>query len=189
MRDFRLLPKHVFGSAFRQNGIRSFREAVEYVRALPYGRPQRLPHALAVLEEKRGTCSSKHALLKALADEHGYSQIELVYCLFLMTSTNTPAVNAVLDAGPLSAIPEAHLHLRWAGENIDATSASIHVDRLLQDRLHQRIMRLSEVPAKSAWHKKDLQTWLHEHAPTVSLAAAWQQREHAIALLAHEAST
>jgi len=45
----------------------SLREWVEAVRVIPYGRPS-LRSAEGVVEEWRGTCSTKHALLAALLE-------------------------------------------------------------------------------------------------------------------------
>ena len=52
-------------------GIDDFRCIAQYIRDLPYGRNAATNDMFAVLNERRGTCSTKHALLKALASELG----------------------------------------------------------------------------------------------------------------------
>ena len=57
----------------------TLREAVERVRAIPYGRNDERS-AAGVLAERRGTCSTKHLLLKELAPE-----IELWHRVYRLT--------------------------------------------------------------------------------------------------------
>jgi hypothetical protein len=62
---------------FKHNGVSTFHEACDFIWKLPYGRTNH--HGLiAVLSEGKGTCSSKHRLLKALVDELGIDGIELI---------------------------------------------------------------------------------------------------------------
>src|SRR6516164_5202386 len=56
-------------AAFLRLRIHDFRSAGQYIRDLPYGRNAAVSDMLAVLNERKGTCSTKHALLKALAGE------------------------------------------------------------------------------------------------------------------------
>ena len=56
-------------SAFLQLGKQDFRSAGQYIQALPYGRNTHPSDLLIVLTEERGTCSTKHALLRRLAIE------------------------------------------------------------------------------------------------------------------------
>jgi hypothetical protein len=51
---------------------------------------------LAVLNERRGPCSTKHALLKALADEQGLP-IRLMLGIYEMNARNTPGIGRVLE--------------------------------------------------------------------------------------------
>jgi len=49
-----------------------------------------------VLNERRGPCSTKHALLKALADEQGLP-IRLMLGIYEMNARNTPGIGRVLE--------------------------------------------------------------------------------------------
>ncbi|RSC31580.1 hypothetical protein EGT36_23515 [Agrobacterium sp. FDAARGOS_525] len=100
-------------------GLETFGEAVEYVQRLPYGRTSE-PDFRLVLTEGRGTCSSKHAFLAALARENGLV-IELVLGVYEMTEENTPGVGNELAQNGLSAIPEAHCFLRTDHGVFDVT--------------------------------------------------------------------
>jgi len=82
-----------------------FRRAGQYVRDLPYGRNAATGDILAVLNECKGTCCTKHALLKVLASEQGLP-IRLMLGIYEMNARNTPGVGHVLE--------EYHLHPRSA---------------------------------------------------------------------------
>ena len=55
----------------RSHGLGTFADAVQHVRSIPYGRISDRSDYRLVLREGRGTCSMKHALLAALAQENG----------------------------------------------------------------------------------------------------------------------
>jgi len=61
---------------------------------------------------RRFTCTTKHALLAALAREQ-HINAQLVLGIYEMSERNTPGVGHVLSRYGLSYIPEAHCHLRY----------------------------------------------------------------------------
>jgi len=75
---------------------------------------------LAVLNERKGTCSTKHALLKALAGEQGLP-IRLMLGIYEMNVRNTPGIRLVLEKHHLPCMPEAHCYLFDQGKRIDVT--------------------------------------------------------------------
>ncbi len=101
-----------------------FRAAAQYVCGLPYGRNSNAGDPLIVLTEQRGTCSTKHALLRRLAIEQELNLL-LVLGIFEMTERNTPGVGAVLQRYGLTGLIEAHCYLRTAGKRIDVTKACL----------------------------------------------------------------
>ena len=56
--------------AFLERGVTDFSSAAEYVRDLPYGRNADKLNLLTVFTDGCATCSTKHGLLKVLADEN-----------------------------------------------------------------------------------------------------------------------
>src|SRR5215471_3157718 len=107
-------------AAFLGLGIDDFRRAGQYVRDLPYGRNAATSDLLAALNERKGTCSTKHALLKALASEQGLP-IRLMLGIYEMNARNTPGVGQVLEEHHLPCIPEAHCYLVHQDRRIDVT--------------------------------------------------------------------
>ncbi|MFK8057105.1 MAG: hypothetical protein AB8F78_13360 [Saprospiraceae bacterium] len=166
-----------------KQGLTTFREVCEHLFRLPYRRPSgKTPESVFV--EGCGTCSSKHSVLKTIAEEHGQQDIELVLCVFRMANSNTPKIGKVLRRGPLSAIPEAHNYIRWGEEAIDITKPGLHVSNLQADILEERVVSLEELTRKSELHRDWLKSWLKANHPEISLEAAWEQREACIEALA-----
>ena len=107
-------------AAFLRLRIHDFRSAGQYVRDLSFGRNAATSDLLAVLNEGKGTCSTKHALLKALASEQGLP-IRLVLGIYEMNARNTPGIGQVLEEHHLPCIPEAHCYLVHQDRRIDVT--------------------------------------------------------------------
>jgi hypothetical protein len=108
--DFPLSEHEPLARGFLALGLRSFVDAAGYVWRLPYGRNSDRADFRLVLPEGRGTCSTRHALLAALARAHG-QPVQLTLGIYEMHERNTPGVGAVLEREGLSGIPEAHCYL------------------------------------------------------------------------------
>jgi hypothetical protein len=63
--------------AFMAKGITTFSDACFYVKSLPYRRNENKEDVFAVFNDNRGTCGTKHALFKRLADENGIEGLTL----------------------------------------------------------------------------------------------------------------
>jgi hypothetical protein len=169
---------------FVRAGCATFRDAAKHVRELPYGRNSDRADWRLVLDEGRGTCSTKHALLAALARELGLLVV-LVIGIFDMNEANTPGVGGVLSAHALTSLPEAHCYLLWTGRRIDVTRAGpgpvVPISRFDREweidpsQIGQDKVRL---------HRAYLAQWLARHPdPRLSLNALWRIREECIAAL------
>ena len=121
MLDFPIEGNGPLSSDARSRGYRQFAKVAEAVRSLPYGRPRDSEDVLAIFEEERGTCSSKHRYLAALAHEGGHTEVKLMLGLYAMSEGNTPGVGAVLGAARIAAIPEAHCYLMCRERRFDYT--------------------------------------------------------------------
>jgi hypothetical protein len=64
-----LKPDGDISVAFIESGNLNYQAAARYVCRLPYGRNSLVRDPLVVMREGRGTCSTKHALLRRLAME------------------------------------------------------------------------------------------------------------------------
>src|SRR5688572_26927349 len=118
--DFELSSTGQLSQIARRKGFDRFAALAEHVRALPYGRVVGTSPS-AVLDEQRGTCSSKHALLARIGREANRPDIELFVGIYQMNDVNTPGVGEVLAGHGLISVPEAHCYLRVGARRFDFT--------------------------------------------------------------------
>ena len=186
-----LKPAGLVTAAFAAVELQDFREAASYVNRLPYGRNIDPTNALAVLAERRGTCSTKHALLRRLAIEQKLN-IALVIGIYEMNQRNTPGVGVVLDRYGLQSLPEAHCYLLSANKRIDVTRVTadsaagpitwfMHEEEISPDQIGEY---------KISIHRHFLQQWREKTAAgtTYTLTDLWRIREECIASLAQAPS-
>ena len=110
--DYQLTAKDKITFAIRQKGITSWNALCRYVQLLPYGRNYIRHNLLLVIEEQKGTCSSKHALLKHVADVNNIPNVQLIMGIYKMNEINTPKIGNTLVNNKLNYIPEAHCYLK-----------------------------------------------------------------------------
>jgi hypothetical protein len=178
-----LRPAGDISAAFIQSGSLDYRAAARSVSRLRYGRNSSAHDPLVVLREGRGTCSTKHALLRRLAAEQDL-EIALVVGIYEMSGQNTPGVGSVLGRYGLVSLPEAHCYLRFRGKRIDVTGENGGL-RELKFFLEEDIVPEQIGEYKAALHREFLQRWIAEgNVPgRRNLEELWQIREECIAAL------
>jgi len=139
---------------------------------------------LVVLAEERGTCSTKHALIRRLAVEQGLN-VALMIGIYEMTDLNTAGVGAVLTRYKLHALPEAHCYLKTVGARVDVTRAT---ERRTSEEimlLHEEEIEATQIgPYKVDLHKQFLSRWVEEQAlKAYTMEELWCVREECIAAL------
>jgi hypothetical protein len=137
--------------------ITTFYGALNYLRKLPYGRNLDRRDHLSVIHEKRGTCSTKHALIYKLGCECGAS-VTLHIAVFMMNNANTPRVFSVLSKFDLSQIPEMHCYLRYRNQIIDITFPNDNLPLELIDEERIEPEFLGDYKVKK--HKQFIENWL-----------------------------
>lgn len=191
MRSWRALPDTPLASggvvtaAFSKAGARTYRDAARLVCHLLYGRTSSRANFIAVLEEGRGTCSSKHALLAQLAGEQ-MLPVALMLGIYLMNERNTPGVGRVLARHGLAEIPEAHCYLMHAGARIDVTREIESAAEPIAALLHEEEIAPSQAgPYKVRLHQELMQNLLAAgRLPgTRTFDEWWEIREKCIATL------
>lgn len=187
LHNFPILPGKEISNRFLQAEIRDFSSALMYIQDLPYGRNSLRDQATVVLDEKRGTCSTKHAILKRLADENG-KEIKLMLGIYKMNGTNTKSVQSVLEKYQLDYIPEAHNYLRMGAKVIDVTKRSFANTLFLHDLMEEEEITAAQIGNyKLEKHQAFLKTWLEQnpqiHYPFYQL---WDIREECIAAISQK---
>ena len=173
-------------AAFIAAGARDFRAAARHVHALPYGRNSSRTDPLIVIRERRGTCSTKHALLKRLALEQRL-KIALMIGIYRMSERNTPGVGRVLAASGLECIPEAHCYLCYLGGRIDVTReiAGGPPESIASFLYEEEISPAQIGEYKTTLHQRWLRDWITSGAAPRGLGfdELWKIREACIAAL------
>ena len=175
----------LFTLLFQAAGIHDFAAAARHVLTLPYGRIADREKLGLVLEEGRGSCTTKHALLAELAREQGID-VHLTLGIYEMSERNTPGVGRVLSAYGLEYIPEAHCYLRHESGRIDVTgvpAGAAPIDHFL----HEEPITVDQIGAyKQDLHRRFLSDWITrtDSVRGRSLDEVWRIREACIAALA-----
>ena len=168
-------------SCFLSLKCESFRSAAQYVKQLPYGRNTKRDDYHLVLVEKRGTCSTKHALLAALGREI-HIDIQLMLALYDMSEKNTPGVGTVLSRYGLQSIPEAHCFLRYRGNQFDVTMPT-GLQTTVKQFYKERVISPEDIgDIKENFHRQAILHWTSREKH-LAFEVAWQARNECIAAL------
>ncbi len=182
--DRELAPGGPFSARFRSAGVRDFAGAARHLLELPYGRITDRRRFWLVLEEGRGTCTTKHALLAELAREQGIA-LQLMLGIYEMSERNTPGVGRVLSAHGLASIPEAHCYLHYRGERLDITGVPAGAEPI-ERFLHEEPITVEQIgDYKIGVHRRFLADWIagDEAVRGRTLDEVWGIREACIAAL------
>lgn len=179
--------KGLVSKAFCSIDIASFQEAAQWVKELSYQRNKDKNKELAVFDEQCGTCSTKHALLKRLADENGNQELRLMLGIFTMNAKNTPAIKDVLKKYKLKYIPEAHNYLRAYNYILDYTGIGINETKLELEIIQETEIQPEQITDfKVSYHKEYLRKWIIENKISYTLEEIWKIREECIEAIAKE---
>src|SRR5690606_38829724 len=128
-----------------------------------------------------GTCSTKHAVLKQLADENNFDRIKLILGIFKMNGINTPQVGERLRKNNLTYIPEAHNYLKYQNQIFDFTKPGSSLN-FVNDLLVEIKIQPDEIQApKIKIRKKYLAEFLkNDKTIHYSLDELWEIREQCI---------
>lgn len=154
---------------------------IQQVREIPYGR---IEDHRQVLNQKRGTCSTKHAFLKHKAEDMNLEHIKLLLVLYKMNDNNTPGVGPILKKYNLDFVPEAHCVLfdTQQGDFIDATFEHSDFDHLISDTLLTIQINPEDIyNFKKEWHKKYI--GIFSNNSEYSAQELWEIREACIQAL------
>lgn len=182
--DFPILDKGPVSKAFLERKIRTFAEAANYLQQLKYGRNENKTNLLTVFMDNCGTCSTKHALLKSLADEQCQADYKLMMGIYKMNAGNTHGVGKVLNQYQLNYIPEAHNYLRIGGQVLDYTRKGSNANDFLPDLLEETEIQPHQITDyKVAYHKQFLGKWLFNNNVPYNKNEIWAIREACITAL------
>lgn len=183
--EFNIQPAGTISNAFLAQNIHTFRGAASYIQELPYHRNTDKEDLLAVFDDQCGTCSTKHAVLKKLADENGYQGLHLMLGLFKMNADNARPIAATLNEHGLDYIPEAHNYFRFHNRILDFTRPGSEAANFQDDLIMETEIRYDQViDFKMDYHRTYMQEWLgHNRLLGLSVDDLWLIREKCIRAL------
>jgi hypothetical protein len=180
--DFEIVKHGEVSTKFKEKNIHTFKQACDHLKQLPFKRNEERENVLCVLNDGYGTCSTKHALLKQLAHEHGRDEVRLTLGIFMMTGAGTKQVAHILNRHAINGFPEAHNYLKVNGAIIDITGGFLAENsRYLHIREEIEIEPHQVSGFKIDFHKQYIDRWLEFH-PQSGLTAekVWAVREECI---------
>lgn len=185
--DFEIKFTGQISTEFVERNILTFNQAILFVKELAYGRNKDKNNLASVFTDNCGTCSTKHALIKKLADENNFETVKLFVALFRMNKNNTPEISATLLQNNLECIPEAHCYLKLSDQILDLTKINSNPTDFLDDIIEEiEILPEQITDYKVNYHKDYLVTWLNNNKHiNLSLDDIWKIREQSIQDLAN----
>ena len=179
--DYKLTSKDKLTGLAKSKGVETWNELTEFIKNLPYGRNINRTDFGLVLSERKGTCSSKHALLKSIADLNNVPNIDLIIGIYRMTESNTPKIGTELTENSIEFIPEAHCYLKINGNRTDLTSEQSEFKKIEKDIIQEKLIEPNQVAKfKVHYHKKFIENWLKESNSEFEFDQIWQIREKCI---------
>lgn len=179
--DYNLKSNDKLTEFIKSKGIYSWNKLTKYIQHLPYGRNKNRTDFTLVLSEKKGTCSSKHALLKNIANLNNIPNITLILGIYRMTAQNTPKIGTALSDNSIDFIPEAHCYLRVNGNRVDLTTKQSNISKIEKDIIQEIEIEPQEViEFKVEYHKKFIKQWLKETNLGFEFEQIWKIREKCI---------
>jgi len=168
-----------------EKGIKNWSELIDFTQKLPYGRNENREDFSLVMKENKGTCSSKHAFLKKIADLNNFDNVKLILGMYRMNNINTPKIENTISKSGLEYIPEAHCYLKLNNQRIDITNSNADIENLICDIIEEIEIEPEQVNTfKVDYHKKYLQNWINENEIKLNFDKIWQIREQCIKKLA-----
>lgn len=180
--NFDIRPNGEISNEFLKRNVLTFLQATEYIQNLNYGRNSNKDDLKTIFTDDKGTCSTKHAVLKQLANENDFDTIKLTLGIFKMSADNTPKVGNTLSKNNLKYIPEAHNYLKYENEVFDFTKQNSSSADFINDLLFETEIQPNEInQSKIQIHKNFLINWLHKNNNiNYTLDELWKIREQCI---------
>lgn len=159
--------------------ITSLKNLLDWLRDLPYGRNSDRSDFTLVPKENKGTCSTKHALVRAVAIENNWPDVDLYIGFFFMDANLYPQLKSVLETGGLEGLPEAHTFLVIDGNSMDITTKNSPIaEEMIVDEMDIEPEGIGDL--KESIHKGFMADWAEEEKINLPLDQLWATREACI---------
>jgi len=154
----------------KKSGCTTWNELLVYIRDLPYKPTSNKIDLSLVMTEKKGTCGSKHAYLKEIAEANGFHEVKLVLAIVNFTATNKPQIAPILKKYKLNYYPEAHCFLRVKGKPIDVTDKQSSFETFKHDIVCEQQISPNQIGLyKQQMHDAYLTQWIKQEKNGLTL--------------------
>ncbi|KKL81694.1 hypothetical protein LCGC14_1992180 [marine sediment metagenome] len=147
--DAKIKPVGEMSKNFLDLGIKSFKQACEYVHNIEYGYNSNYDDKLIFFKENKGTCTSKHAVIAGLAEELNIPLYKYVG-IYKLTEEISTGTNEILKKYKIPYIPMVHCFLVYGDSRFDLTEGNYNgknttIDELIyEDKVDPFISRKDE---------------------------------------------
>lgn len=121
--DTEINPVGELSIKFLDLGIKTFRGACDYVHTIDYGYNTNYDDKMIFFKEKKGTCTTKHAVIAGLAEELEIPLYKHV-CIYKFTEDITTGVDEILKKFEIPYIPMVHCFLVYESYRFDLTDGN-----------------------------------------------------------------
>ena len=121
--DNSILDKGLVSKEFLKLNIHTFLDAACYVHKMPYGYNLDRDDLMILFKEKKGTCTTKHAVIGTLSTELGLPIYKTIG-IYAMTETIVSGTEKILRSYRLPFIPMVHCYLTYDGIRVDLTEGN-----------------------------------------------------------------
>lgn len=181
LKSLHIISDQEVSKEFLKRDLGTFKDAMVFVRDLPYARNTNKKDLLTVFSDNCSTCGPKHALLKLLIDENNFKGFQLMLGIFKMSPENSPLVKATLEKYKLDYLPEAHNYLRYKGVMVDITKKVWNKEAIETAIVEEREIEPGQITDyKVSYHRDYLQKWIAGNKIPYTLDEIWLIREHCI---------
>ena len=175
--NFQLNSQKLIGKRLKEIGIYNFHSIIEYVYKLPYSRISNLDDLLLTISEKKGTCSTKHGFLKAVAEENEQEDIRLHCVYFEFSKKHIPTLIKEFEKLKLQSELEGHCYLSYNNHILDVTTTYLDYPKFIDFSNLYKIDDLKSYECgeqKQKRHLKLFKEWCQEKE--VDFEKAWDLR-------------
>ena len=147
--DAKIKPVGEMSKNFLDLGIKSFKQACEYVHNIEYGYNSNYDDKLIFFKENKGTCTSKHAVIAGLAEELNIPLYKYIG-IYKLTEEISTGTNEILKKYEIPYIPMVHCFLVYGDSRFDLTEGNYNgknttIDELIyEDKVDPFISRKDE---------------------------------------------
>ncbi|MCK4480016.1 MAG: hypothetical protein KAV01_05780 [Candidatus Lokiarchaeota archaeon] len=121
--DAEIKPIGEISKKFLDLGIKSFREACEYVHNFEYGYNTDYDDKMVLFKENKGTCTTKHAIISGLAEELNIPLYKHIG-VYKFTEEISNGKNEILKKYNLPYVPMVHCFLTYKDYRFDLTEGN-----------------------------------------------------------------